>query len=152
MDLWHRTARDPVVVVGAGLGGLSAALHLAARGRDVLVVEGRGAPGGCCGSVTSGPYRFDTGPSVLTMPDVLAATFGAAGVDMDGVLPLRRLDPSYRLAFPDGSRLDVVAAWSGWRATSGTCAARQRRPGTCVSGTGSEHSSRRNGPHSSTRT
>lgn len=103
------TARDPVVVIGAGLGGLSAALHLAARGRDVVIVEGRDGPGGCCGSAASGPYRFDTGPSVLTMPDVLAAAFGAAGVDMDGVLPLRRLDPFYRLVFHDGSRLDVVA-------------------------------------------
>lgn len=99
----------PVVVVGAGLAGLSAAIHLAARGREVVVVEAERGPGGCCGSAELGPYRFDTGPSVLTMPGVLAATFGAAGEDLDGRLPLRRLDPYYRLAFPDGSRLDVVA-------------------------------------------
>ncbi|MFC5754202.1 phytoene desaturase family protein [Actinomadura rugatobispora] len=102
-------AGDPVVVVGAGLGGLAAAVHLAARGREVLVVEARGEPGGCCGSAHLGPYRFDTGPSVLTMPEVLADTFGAAGEDLEDVLPLRRLDPFYRMAFPDGSHLDVVA-------------------------------------------
>ncbi|MFC4054990.1 phytoene desaturase family protein [Actinomadura syzygii] len=101
--------RDPVVVVGAGLGGLSAAIHLAGRGREVVVVEARDEPGGCCGTARTGPYRFDTGPSVLTMPEVLAETFGAAGEDLESVLPLRRLDPFYRLAFPDGSRLDVVA-------------------------------------------
>ncbi|WP_067460131.1 phytoene desaturase family protein [Actinomadura macra] len=98
----------PVVVIGAGLSGLSAALHLAAHGREVVVVEARDEPGGCCGTADLGPFRFDTGPSVLTMPEVLADTFGAAGVDMESVLPLRRLDPFYRMAFPDGSQLDVV--------------------------------------------
>ncbi|XRQ12580.1 phytoene desaturase family protein [Actinomadura welshii] len=102
-------AAGPVVVVGAGLSGLAAAIHLAAGGREVVVVEARDGPGGCCGTAQAGPYRFDTGPSVLTMPEVLADTFGAAGEDMAGLLPLRRLDPYYRLSFHDGSRLDVVA-------------------------------------------
>ncbi|MBW8485488.1 phytoene desaturase family protein [Actinomadura parmotrematis] len=99
----------PVVVIGAGLAGLAAAVRLAAAGRDVQVVEARGEPGGCCGTATAGPYRFDTGPSVLTMPGVLADVFGAAGEDMDAWLPLQRLDPYYRLAYDDGSHLDVVA-------------------------------------------
>ncbi|SDR30690.1 phytoene desaturase family protein [Thermostaphylospora chromogena] len=101
-------ATRPVVVVGAGLGGLSAAVHLAAAGREVIVVEARKEPGGCCGTASVGPYRFDTGPSVLTMPSVLAEIFAAAGEDMDGWLPLRRLDPCYRLVYHDGSHLDVV--------------------------------------------
>ncbi|RKS79879.1 phytoene desaturase [Actinomadura pelletieri DSM 43383] len=104
-----RSNASPVVVVGAGLAGLSAAIHLAAGGRDVMVVEAAHEPGGCCGTAEVGPYRFDTGPSVLTMPDVLAATFGAAGEEIDRWVPLRRLDPFYRLAYPDGSELDVVA-------------------------------------------
>ncbi|GAA1846685.1 phytoene desaturase family protein [Actinomadura bangladeshensis] len=102
-------AGGPVVVIGAGLSGLSAAIHLAAGGREVVVVEARDEPGGCCGSAYAGAYRFDTGPSVLTMPQVLADTFGAAGEDMEDLLPLRRLDPFYRLSFHDGSQLDVVA-------------------------------------------
>ncbi len=105
----------PVVVVGAGLSGLSAAIHLAARGREVVVVEARDGPGGCCGSASLGPYRFDTGPSVLTMPDVLADTLGAAGEDIEDSLPLRRLDPFYRMTFHDGSHLDVVAGEQGFR-------------------------------------
>lgn len=96
------------VVIGAGLGGLAAAVRLAAAGREVTVVEGREEPGGCCGTAQVGPYRFDTGPSVLTMPGVLADVFGAAGEEMDSWLPLRRLDPSYRLSYHDGSRLDVL--------------------------------------------
>ncbi|GGT01180.1 phytoene dehydrogenase [Planobispora rosea] len=99
----------PAVVIGAGLGGLSAAVHLAAAGREVTVVEAGREPGGCCGTALAGPYRFDTGPSVLTMPGVLADVFAAAGEDMAGWLPLRRLDPSYRLTYHDGSHLDVLA-------------------------------------------
>ncbi|HEX4817767.1 MAG TPA: phytoene desaturase family protein [Nonomuraea sp.] len=100
---------SPVVVVGAGLGGLAAAVHLAAAGRQVTVVEALDEPGGCCGTARVGAYRFDTGPSVLTMPGVLAEVFGAAGEELRRWLPLRRLDPSYRMAFEDGSRLDVRA-------------------------------------------
>ncbi|MFB4277666.1 phytoene desaturase family protein [Nonomuraea sp. MTCD27] len=100
---------SPVVVVGAGLGGLAAAVRLAAAGRQVIVVEALDEPGGCCGTARVGAYRFDTGPSVLTMPGVLAEVFGAAGEELRHWLPLRRLDPSYRMVFDDGSRLDVPA-------------------------------------------
>src|SRR5919197_1528296 len=96
------------VVVGAGLAGLSAAIHLAGAGREVVVVEAGPQPGGRCGTATVGGYRFDTGPTVLTMPEVLRATVGAAGEELDDWLPLRRLDPTYRLSFHDGSRLDVL--------------------------------------------
>ncbi|MEV0616279.1 phytoene desaturase family protein [Nonomuraea sp. NPDC050404] len=99
---------SPVVVIGAGLGGLAAAVRLAAAGREVTVVEALDEPGGCCGTARLGPYRFDTGPSVLTMPGVLAEIFGAAGQELRHWLPLRRLDPSYRMIFEDGSRLDVL--------------------------------------------
>ncbi|GAA0386109.1 phytoene desaturase family protein [Microbispora corallina] len=102
-------ARAPVVVIGAGLGGLAAAMRLAGAGREVTVVEAGDAPGGCCGRAVLGPYRFDTGPSVLTMPGVLAEAFASAGEDMERWLPLRRLDPFYRLTYADGSHLDVVA-------------------------------------------
>ncbi|GAA2909768.1 phytoene desaturase family protein [Streptosporangium fragile] len=98
-----------IVVIGAGLGGLAAAVRLAAAGRDVTVVEAGRTPGGCCGTASLGEYRFDTGPSVLTMPDVLADVFAAAGEDLETWLPLRRLDPYYRLRYHDGSHLDVVA-------------------------------------------
>ncbi|WP_147943981.1 NAD(P)/FAD-dependent oxidoreductase [Microbispora sp. CSR-4] len=103
------SAGGPVVVIGAGLGGLSAAMRLAGAGREVTVVEAVDVPGGCCGTAALGPHRVDTGPSVLTMPGVLADTFASAGQDLERWLPLRRLDPYYRLTFHDGSRLDVVA-------------------------------------------
>jgi len=96
------------VVVGAGLAGLSTAIHLAAAGRDVVVAESQDGPGGRCGTATVNGYRFDTGPSVLTMPGVVAATVGAAGEELDDWLELAPLDPIYRLTFHDGSRLDVV--------------------------------------------
>jgi phytoene desaturase len=98
----------PTVVVGAGLAGLSSAIHLAAAGREVVVLEASEAPGGLCGSATAGGYRFDTGPTVLTMPEVVAATVGAAGEELDDWLELVPLDPCYRIGFHDGSQLDVV--------------------------------------------
>jgi len=57
-----------VVVVGAGLGGLACALHLAAAGRQVTVVEREAVPGGRAGRLSVDGYEFDTGPTVLTMP------------------------------------------------------------------------------------
>jgi phytoene desaturase len=97
-----------IAVVGAGLAGLSAAIHLAAAGRDVVVLEAEAGPGGRCGTASVGPYRFDTGPSVLTMPEVIRATVGAAGEELEAWLELERLDPTYRLTFHDGSQLDVL--------------------------------------------
>ena len=104
---------DRVVIVGAGLGGLSAALRLAGAGRQVTVLERASVPGGRAGrrelAGASGTYRFDTGPTVLTMPDLIADAFDCVGESMEDWLTLRPLDPLYRAFFPDGSRLDVRA-------------------------------------------
>jgi phytoene desaturase len=96
-----------VVVIGAGLGGLSAACHLAGAGYDVTVVERGASPGGRAGSLQLGDYRFDTGPTVLTMPSIFERCFDAVGVDMRQLLALRPLEPMYRACFGDGSELRV---------------------------------------------
>jgi phytoene desaturase len=97
------------IVVGAGFGGLATACHLAGSGWDVQVVERLDQPGGRAGRLERNGFRFDTGPTVLTMPDLLRATFSAAGADMDDHLTLTRLDPAYRACFSDGSQLRVRA-------------------------------------------
>jgi phytoene desaturase len=100
-------AAGEVVVVGAGLAGLAAALHLAGRGRAVTVVEREAAPGGRAGRLDVGGYRIDTGPTVLTMPDVIEDTFAAAGETAAQRLDLIRVEPAYHAVFADGSELDV---------------------------------------------
>lgn len=99
-----------VVVIGAGLGGLSAAAHLRGRGHDVLVLEREDVPGGRNGLLELGGYRFDTGPTVFTMPDLLRASFDALGVDMESYVRLKAVDPMYRATYHDGSELRV---WHG---------------------------------------
>jgi phytoene desaturase len=103
---------DHVVVVGAGLGGLSAAMRLAGAGRQVTVLERLGVPGGRAAVRTvaapgGGEYRFDPGPTVLTMPDLIADCFDVLGEDLDDWLNLRPVEPLYRTTFADGSRIDV---------------------------------------------
>ncbi len=100
---------DHVVVVGAGLGGLSAALRLAGAGRRVTVLERAAAPGGRAGQLQVGGFRFDTGPTVLTMPELIADALRCVGEELADWLTLRRVEPAYRAYFADGSRLDVVA-------------------------------------------
>jgi phytoene desaturase len=106
-------ASDDVVVVGAGLAGLSAAMRLAGAGRRVTVVERESVPGGRAGRVDitrhDGTYRFDTGPTVLTMPDLIADAFDCLGESMSDWLTLKPVAPLYRSFYPDGSVLDVHA-------------------------------------------
>jgi len=96
-----------VVVVGAGLSGLAAALHLAGRGREVVVVEREPVPGGRAGRLDVGGYRLDTGPTVLTMPDIVEETLNAVGDSIHGRMEPLRLAPAYDAHFADGSRLAV---------------------------------------------
>ncbi len=96
-----------VVIVGAGLGGLACALHLAAAGREVTVVEREPVPGGRAGRLAIGGYEFDTGPTVLTMPELIEEALAAVDESMSAWLDLIPVDPAYRAHFPDGSTLDV---------------------------------------------
>ena len=97
-----------VVVVGAGLGGLSAAAHLSNRGHDITVVERESSRrAGGPGCVISDGFRLDNGPTVLTMPKLLAETFNAAGADMADFVTIRPVDPMYRAVYADGSTLFV---------------------------------------------
>lgn len=102
-------------MVGAGLAGLSAAMHLAGAGRRVSVLEREGVPGGRAGLVElpapdgSGTYRFDNGPTVLTMPDLIADCFDALGEPMQDWLDLVPVTPLYASYHADGSRIDVHA-------------------------------------------
>ena len=100
-----------VVVVGAGLGGLSAAAHLVGADHDVTVIERAAIPGGRAGLVPNDlGYRLDNGPTVLTMPELLDDAFTAAGQTMADFVTIKPVDPMYRAVYHDGSELRV---WHG---------------------------------------
>ncbi|MEU2348087.1 phytoene desaturase family protein [Modestobacter sp. NPDC049651] len=96
-----------VVVIGAGLGGLAAAARLAAAGHAVTVVEQAPVVGGKLGWFARDGHGFDTGPSLVTLPQVFRELFAATGDPLDDVLELRRLDPAVAYRFADGTRLAV---------------------------------------------
>ncbi|TSA52444.1 MAG: phytoene desaturase [Actinobacteria bacterium] len=98
-----------VVVVGAGLAGLSAALRLAGAGRRVTLLERESVPGGRNGLLEKSGYRFDTGPSVLTMPDLIRDALAEVGEELEDWLELMPVAPLYRAFFADGTQLDVHA-------------------------------------------
>ena len=100
---------DHVVIVGAGLAGLSAALRLVGAGRQVTVVERDDEPGGRAGVVREGGYTFDTGPTVLTMPELISDALDCVDERIEDWLDLVPVDPLYRATYADGSRLDVHA-------------------------------------------
>jgi len=96
-----------VVVIGAGIGGLSAALDLARCGIAVTVVESASAPGGKMREITLGDHRIDSGPTVFTMKPVFERLFADADAALDEHLTIRPVDPLARHAWTDGSRLDL---------------------------------------------
>ncbi|MDN5929809.1 MAG: phytoene desaturase family protein [Pseudonocardia sp.] len=100
-------------MVGAGFAGLATALHLLGAGRRVTILERGEHPGGRAGrldlTTAEGTYRVDTGPTVLTMPELFAEAFAAVGEKLEERLDLVELDPAYRTHFADGSTIDVHA-------------------------------------------
>ncbi len=96
-----------VVVVGSGLGGLTAACTLAARGYAVTVLEKNPWIGGKAAVLEREGYRFDMGPTILTVPSVLRRVYSEAGLNMADYLDLIPLDPQWRCFFDDGSVLDL---------------------------------------------
>lgn len=95
------------VVVGAGFGGLSAAIGLAARGWRVTVCERGARSGGKAGVAVIDGVEVDTGPSVLTLPEAFDAVFQRAGTRLADHVGLRAPDPAFRYVYPDGAVVDV---------------------------------------------
>jgi phytoene desaturase len=98
-----------VIVVGAGLAGLSAACHLRGAGHDVLVLERGDGPGGRAADLRAGGFRFDAGPTVFTMPGLVDDCLRAVGAEPRDHLRVRPVDPLYRCTFADGSTIRVRA-------------------------------------------
>lgn len=99
--------QQPIIIVGGGLGGLAAAIHLAAGGRRVLLLEKNERVGGKLNIVEEAGYTFDTGPSLLTMPWVLRGLFAAGGTRLEDELELVAVEPTCRYTWPDGTRFDA---------------------------------------------
>jgi len=102
-----------VVVVGSGLGGLAAAATAAARGHKVTLCDKNPWLGGKAAVLhleapDGGKYRFDVGPTILTVPRVLRRIYAEAGKDQAAELPLIRLDPQWRCFFDDNTRVDLL--------------------------------------------
>ncbi|MCX7643942.1 MAG: phytoene desaturase [Rhodobacteraceae bacterium] len=95
---------ERAVVIGAGLGGLAAAMRLGAKGYAVTVVERLDEPGGRGASIVRGGHRFDLGPTIVTVPQGLRDLFAACGRDFDAEVDLRPMDPFYEIRWADGSR------------------------------------------------
>jgi phytoene desaturase len=98
-----------VVVIGAGVGGITAAAHLAQRGARVTVLEKNREPGGRCAQFTRDGHTFDTGPTLLVMRPLFEAEFASLGIPLDEALRLQRVDPTYHLVFDDGSELALTS-------------------------------------------
>jgi len=99
---------ERIGVVGGGLGGLAAACTLAARGYPVIVFERNEWLGGKATTVEGAGFRFDAGPTIVTIPSVLRRIFAEAGRRMEDYLDMVRLDPQWRCFFEDGSVLNLV--------------------------------------------
>jgi len=96
-----------IIIIGAGIGGLSAAIRLQADGHKVTILEKEALVGGRAHRINQAGYKFDTGPTILMMTDVLYDTFAYANKNLDDYIDLVQLEPNYKTWFPDGETIEV---------------------------------------------
>lgn len=95
------------LVIGAGIGGLSAAMRLGAKGYQVTVLDKLETPGGRGSALWQNGHRFDLGPTIVTVPQTLRELWAACGRDFDADVELKSLDPFYEMRWPDGSTFEM---------------------------------------------
>ena len=100
-------SREPVVIVGGGLGGLSAAIHLRLAGHEVALFESNERVGGRANVIKRDGFTFDTGPSLLNYPWVFEQLFQAAGRNFHDYIKLIAVDPSVSFQWADGARFTL---------------------------------------------
>ena len=100
-------ANTKVIIIGAGIGGMAAAMRLAAQGFQVTILEKNATVGGRANIREEKGFRFDTGPSLLLMTDVYRELFQSAGADFDALVPLIKMEPNYIVHYADGSTLTL---------------------------------------------
>ena len=93
-----------IAIVGAGVGGLAAAVKLAALGHEVEIFEGSNFVGGKCRTETINGYSFDLGPSLFTLPAVYRDLFLKTGAPLEEEVELLALDPAFEYRFSDGTQ------------------------------------------------
>jgi phytoene desaturase len=98
-----------VAIIGAGIGGICAAIHLAKKNLHVTVFEKNPHPGGRCDWIEREGHHFDTGPTLMVMRKIYDAEFMALGTPIDDLLDLQLVDPTYQLIFDDGSQLALTS-------------------------------------------
>jgi phytoene dehydrogenase-like protein len=104
-----------VIVIGAGIGGITAAIHLAKAKFHVTIVEKNSHAGGRCDRFSREGHYFDTGPTLLVMPLLYEAEFCGLGTTMHEQLNLQRVDPTYHLVFDNGSQLALSSDMKSMR-------------------------------------
>lgn len=104
-----KSRKTTITVIGAGLGGIAAATHLARKGMQVKIIEKNARPGGRCDRFERDGHHFDTGPTLFVMPRVYEAEFAKLGTPLHEMLDLQRVDPTYHLVFDDGNQLTLTS-------------------------------------------
>ncbi len=102
-------AKPTALVIGAGIGGIATAARLAKNGYEVTVLEKEATPGGRCNQILRDGHRFDIGPTLFLMPEIWEETFASLGEKMSDHLDLKRIDPTYKVHFDDGLRLELTS-------------------------------------------
>lgn len=100
-------SQESVAVIGAGIGGMSAAIQLAKAGLRVTILEKNERLGGKLNVLETDGFKFDLGPSILTLPQVFRTLFESDGRKLEDYVPMRRVDPQWRNFFEDGTEIDL---------------------------------------------
>ena len=112
----YSPAEQNAIVIGAGFGGLAAAMRLGAKGYKVFVIDRLESLGGRGSSIIKGGHRFDLGPTIVTLPNMFRSLWKACDRDFDQDVTLKALDPFYKIKFPDNSEFFATSDQTAMRA------------------------------------